>query len=183
MNNNHIQRITPKHSRSPSPITINRITPNHSRSASPETECIVELDTSGLECIAELDTSGLECIAELDTSGLECIAELVTSIIESPPLEPSLPPSPEKLSSTSPWIKHLRVCTELYGVKYNYAIKCGELRLLYYTKSNRDMDGNILYPAKLQMFGTPSENALVRTPWTGIAIRNPSGYSHDAVII
>ena len=143
MNSNRIQRITPIHSRSPTPDSINRITPYHSRSVSPE----------------------------LENPDIN---------IDSPPLNP---PSPEKLSSTSPWIKHLRVCSELYGVKYNYAIKCGELRLLYYTKSNRDMDGNILYPAKLQMFGTPSENALVRIPWTGIAIRNPTGYSHNAVII
>ena len=143
MNNDPIQRITPIHSRSPTPDSINRITPYHSRSVSPE----------------------------LENPDIN---------IDSPPL---IPPSPEKLSSTSPWIKHLRVCSELYGVKYNYAIKCGELRLLYYTKSNRDMDGNILYPAKLQMFGTPSENALVRSPWTGIALRNPTGYSHDAVII
>jgi hypothetical protein len=143
MNSDPIQRITPIHSRSPTPDSINRITPYHSRSVSPE----------------------------LENPDIN---------IDSPPL---IPPSPEKLSSTSPWIKHLRVCSELYGVKYNYAIKCGELRLLYYTKSNRDMDGNILYPAKLQMFGTPSENALVRSPWTGIALRNPTGYSHDAVII
>lgn len=143
MNSDPIQRITPIHSRSPTPDSINRITPYHSRSVSPE----------------------------LENPDIN---------IDSPPL---IPPSPEKLSSTSPWIKHLRVCSELYGVKYNYAIKCGELRLLYYTKSNRDMDGNILYPAKLQMFGTPSENALVRSPWTGIALRIPTGYSHDAVII
>lgn len=143
MNSDPIQRITPIHSRSPTPDSINRITPYHSRSVSPE----------------------------LENPDIN---------IDSPPL---IPPSPEKLSSTSPWIKHLRVCSELYGVKYNYAIKCGELRLLYYTKSNRDMDGNILYPAKLQMFGTPSENALVRSLWIGIALRNPTGYSHDAVII
>jgi hypothetical protein len=146
MNSDPIQRITPIHSRSPTPDSINRITPYHSRSVSPE----------------------------LENPDIN---------IDSPPLIPPLPPSPEKLSSTSPWIKHLRVCSELYGVKYNYAIKCGELRLLYYTKSNRDMDGNILYPAKLTLFGTPSENALVRSPWTGIALRNPTGYSHDAVIV
>ena len=148
MNNDIIHRITPSHSRIPTPDSINRITPIHSRTTTPESDVIVEIPD-----------------------------------IESPPLEPPLPPSPEKLSSTSPWIKHLRVCSELYGVKYNFAIRCGELRLLYYTKSNRDMHGNILYPAKLNMIGIPGTSALLRSPWTGIAVRNPSGYSHDAVII
>ena len=148
MNNEAIHRITPNHSRTPTPDSINRITPNHSRCMTPESDCMVEIPS-----------------------------------IESPPLQPPLPPSPEKLSSTSPWIKHLRVCSELYGVKYNFAIRCCELRLLYYTKSNRDMHGNILYPSKLPMIGIPGAGALLRSPWTGIAIRNPSGYSHDAVIV
>lgn len=157
MNNYPIQRITPIHSRTPTPDSINRITPIHSRSASPESNNQYYLENPELE----------NSVVNMD----------------SPPLIPPLPPSPEKLSSTSPWIKHLRVCSELYGVKYNYAIKCGELRLLYYTKSNRDMHGNILYPSKLPMMLRPNESALLRSPWTGIALRNPTGYSHDAVII
>jgi len=157
MNSDPIQRITPIHSRTTTPDSINRITPLHSRSATPESNNQYQLENPDVE----------NTVVNMD----------------SPPLIPPLPPSPEKLSYTSPWIKHLRVCCELYGVKYNYAIKCGELRLLYYTKSNRDMHGNILYPAKLTLFGTPSENALVRIPWTGIALRDPKGYSYDAVII
>lgn len=157
MNNEAIHRITPNHSRIPTPESINRITPVHSRSTTPESNNEYHLENP-----------------EVENSLINMV---------SPPLIPPLPPSPEKLSSTSPWIKHLRVCSELYGVKYNFAIRCGELRLLYYTKSNRDMHGNILYPAKLTMIGIPGDGALLRSPWTGIAIRNPSGYSHDAVII
>ena len=138
-----------------------RITPNHSRTSSPDL---------------------INRITPLHSRSASP-EHVFIPIIESPPLEPPLPPSPEKLSSTSSWIKHLRVCCELYGVKYNFAIRCCELRLLYYTKSNRDMHGNILYPSKLPMIGIPGPGALLRSPWTGIAIRNPSGYSHDAVIV
>lgn len=154
MNSDPIQRITPIHSRTSTPDSINRITPFHSRCTTPESNNQYHLENPEVE----------NSVVNMD----------------SPPL---IPPSPEKLSPTSPWIKHLRVCSELYGVKYNYAIKCGELRLLYYTKSNRDMHGNILYPSKLPMIGRPNESALLRSPWTGIALRNPTGYSHDAVII
>lgn len=157
MNNEAIHRITPNHSRTPTPDSINRITPVHSRTTTPDSNNEYHLENP-----------------EVENSVVN---------IDSPPLIPPLPPSPEKLSSTSPWIKHLRVCSELYGVKYNFAIRCCELRLLYYTKSNRDMNGNILYPSNLPMIGIPGPGALLRSPWTGIAIRNPSGYSHDAVIV
>ena len=141
---------------------IQRITPIHSRTSTPES--IHRITPHDSRCVSP----------ELENPVIN---------IESPPLIPPLPPPAEKLSSTSPWIKHLRVCSELYGIKYNYAIRCHELRLLYYTKSNRDMHGNILYPSKLTMFKTPSENGLLRVPWTGIALRKANGYSHDAVII
>lgn len=57
------------------------------------------------------------------------------------------------------------------------------MRMLYYTPSNRDAHGNVMYPKQLQMIGTPGKSSLLREPWTGEAVRDPEGYSKDAVIV
>ena len=80
------------------------------------------------------------------------------------------------------WTTHCHICSELYGVTYKFVVACGEMRMLYYTKSNRDEHGNVIYPKQLQVFGEPGESSLLRKPWTGEAVRDPEGYSKDAVI-
>ena len=81
------------------------------------------------------------------------------------------------------WTLHCHTCSELYGVTYQFAVRNGEMRMLYYTPSNRDAHGNVMYPKQLHMIGTPGKSSLLREPWTGEAVRDPEGYSKDAVIV
>jgi hypothetical protein len=138
---------------------IQRITPIHSRSSTPDS---------------------INRITPVHSRPTTPEHELVP-ILETPPLEPPSPKIQEY--KTYPWITHLKTCSELYGVRYKYASQCMEMRTLYYTKSYRDDEGRIKYPAKLHMIGIPLESQLLRKPWTGIAIRNVDGVSKDAIIV
>jgi len=157
MKENMIQRITPIHSRSSTPEYINRITPIQSRSVTPEPDSLPIID-----------------IPQLEPDSLP--------IIDIPQLEPDSP-IVDYIKNANPWITHLRICSELYGVKYKYASQCGEMRTLYYTKSNRDNEGRIIYPSKILMVGCPWDSNLIRKPWTGIAVRNTDGYSRNTLIL
>jgi hypothetical protein len=88
-----------------------------------------------------------------------------------------------KKTNPSELTKHLKICSELYGVTYNYAKSNNDMQMLYYKKKNRDENGNILYPKMLQMIGRPMDKMLTRKPWTGEAIPNPDGHSVNAVLV
>jgi len=90
---------------------------------------------------------------------------------------------PAKKTNPSALARHMKICSELYGVTYNYAKSNNDMQMLYYSKKNRDENGNILYPKMLQMIGRPMDKMLTRQPWTGEAIPNPDGPSANAVLV
>lgn len=88
-----------------------------------------------------------------------------------------------KKTTPSALTTHIRICSELYGVTYGFARSDYEMKMLYYNKTNRDEDGNILYPRVFQRLGVPLDKFLTRKPWTGEAIPNPDGPSANAVLV
>ena len=88
-----------------------------------------------------------------------------------------------KKTTPSALTTHMKICSELYGVTYNFAKSNNDMQMLYYSKKNRDENGNILYPKMLQMIGRPMDKMLTRQPWTGEAIPNPDGPSANAVLV
>ena len=83
----------------------------------------------------------------------------------------------------SSWTTHVKICSELYGVKYSFAKSDHDMSVLYYDKKKHDENGNILYPKKLNKIGRPIDSMLTRKPWTGDAIRNPDGLSANVILV
>lgn len=88
-----------------------------------------------------------------------------------------------KKTTPSALTKHIKICSELYGVTYGFAKSDYDMKMLYRNKENRDENGNILYPRMLEKIGRPIDKMLTRQPWTGEAIPNPDGPSANAVLV
>jgi hypothetical protein len=89
----------------------------------------------------------------------------------------------KRATAPSSWTNHVKICAELYGVKYNFAKGDYNMSVLYYDKKHHDENGNILYPKKINKIGRPIDSMLTRKPWTGEAIRNPDGVSANVILV
>ena len=79
----------------------------------------------------------------------------------------------------TPWLKHLKICEELYNVKQGYVKSDGIMREIYFLPK-LDEYGNRMYPKTLMM----NENAPMdkyiydkEIGWTGKAMIDPDGES------
>ena len=90
----------------------------------------------------------------------------------------SKPKNKKRNTKPTDWTNHLKICSELYGMKTMYVKSCPEMRHIYYS-NNYDEDGKVMYPKQLNLPRQPSDKYLIRTPWTGKAEIDPDGLSAD----
>uniref|UniRef100_A0A6C0LU63 Uncharacterized protein n=1 Tax=viral metagenome TaxID=1070528 RepID=A0A6C0LU63_9ZZZZ len=102
----------------------------------------------------------------------------ISPIRQRPSVEIEHKPKNKKSTRPTDWTNHLKICSQLYGMKTTYVKSCPDMRYIYYN-SIRDEDGKIMYPKQLNLARPPSDKYLTRVPWTGKAQIDPDGISAD----
>jgi hypothetical protein len=102
----------------------------------------------------------------------------ISPIRQRPSVESETKPKNKKNTRPTEWTNHVKICSELYGMKTTFVKSSYEMRMIYYS-NNYDEYGKIMYPKQLHFTRSPNDNHLTRLPWTGKAQIEPDGISAD----
>lgn len=102
----------------------------------------------------------------------------ISPLRQRPTVETNSKPKNKKSTRPTEWTNHLKICSELYGMKTMYVKSCPDMRHIYYN-SICDEDGKTMYPKQLNLPRPPNDKYLTRVPWTGKAEIDPDGISAD----